>query len=434
MTMGGEESHMVRVRSTKQDSQKHDKFCHHHRIRGMTETSLEWSLVHTCSLKEWCKYGHSTTFAFDSFIDSRYLHSHSSGEYFLQNLQLYCTHGCHFTIERMQNNRKGSEWKKFPHQRRETRIRQFEALRTPNVSIIGYHRRIVILEVVYKKTKELHFLVVELSTGKHLSLYRDIYINEPCIYEAYISPDESHYLLRPNFYFAHQRSTDPYTTFTITRDIRLFDITQWDSKLVDFIEDISVMWYSIAFDPSRGHSLIALGNYSVGRAEDVVALYDLNAMRVVCVSDSLPSPTALLSHHMVYNPQGTMLVSLSIRLISLELDKMYPTRATFYNARNLEVFHVIELDGVSMTHMQTSLTPRFSRTGNYVVLARKQLATSGTLTMSVYQMPRDEISLSHLCRICILSFVSEQNICALPLPSKLQSYLLFQPEVCLQSF
>lgn len=426
--MGTAESHLLSLRSHKNNLQTVNTR-QHCTYDVKDKIFQEWCLVHTCSLKQWCKYGHSLLFAFDSFVDSRYLHNHLSGEYLLQNIELYCTHGCHFTIEHIQNNRRGSEWKRFqyPSHRRDVRIRQFDSLRTPTVSIIGYQRRVVVLQVVYKKTKELHFLAVELSSGKHLSLYRDIYINEPCIFEAYISPDETCYLLRPNFYFAHQRSTDPYSTFTITRDIRLLDITQWESKLVSFIEDISLMWYSIAFDSSRGHSLVALGNYSGGRAEDRVALYNLLEIRTLCVSEALQSPTALLSHHMTYNPQGTILASLSIRLISLELDKMYPTRVTFYSARNLDILHVIDLDGVSMTHMQTSLTPRFSRTGTYVVLARKQL-TSGTLTMSVYQMPRDEISLSHLCRLCILSFVSEDHIPALPLPTKLQNYLLFLPD------
>lgn len=381
-----------------------------------------WEEVHACSLQDW-SLGHSGIFGFDHNIDYCIPQLKNNSEVFLQNIQPYCTKGYQFKIEKLQRNeengKNGSTYKipKIVNKR----SRYVYPVFAPTVSIIGYQRKIAILQVVYKKTKELHFIAIELGTGEQLSVYRDIYINEPCIYEAYISPDETVYLLRPNFYFAYSRCSDPFTNFAITKDIKVITIKKPESKCIGNIEDISSLWHSVAFNPLSGSSYVALGNYTNERHGDNIALFHLQEMKVLARS---PESHSNMSHHLTYNPQGTLLVSLGIRLLSPRIDLMYPIKVIFYNPDDLSLLHIISRDSVSVNHFHASLTPLFAKTGDYMAL----IGNFGQ-TMSVYRMP-SEVALKHLCRLAILNMVPEDRVATLPLPKPLLDYLQFLPQWC----
>ncbi len=387
----------------------------------------DWAEVLTSSLAEWCN-GHSCHFGFDHKIDYCIPQLKNSSDIFLQNIQPYCTRGYQFKIEKLQKaeeihvgkrgrHRHGTNYKlpKLVHKR----SRYVYPLFAPTVSIIGYQRKIAVLQVVYKKTKEVHFIAIELSTGKHLSVYKDIYISEPCIYEAYISPDESCYLIRPNFYFAYSRCSDPFTNFAITKDIKVLSIRTFESKVLNIIEDISALWHSIAFHPLSGCSRVALGNYTMEASGDIIAQFDIKEMKPVVQTTEVHSS---MSHHLTYNPQGTLLVSLGIRMMSPRVDLMYPVKVLFFNSDDLTLVHVISRSSVSVNHFHASLTPLFSKTGDYMAL----IGNFGQ-TITMYKMPLD-ISLKHLCQQAILKMVPEENIPQLPLPKRLKDYLLFLPQ------
>ena len=383
---------------------------------------IDWGEVLTCSLAEWSS-GQSTVFGFDHKIDYCIPQLKNSSDIFLQNIQPYCTRGYQFKIEKLQKKKEEiSKHNNYKLPKIVTkRSRYVYPLFAPTVSIIGYQRQIAILQVVYKKTKELHFIAIELSTGKHLSVYRDIYISEPCIYEAYLSPDESCYLLRPNFYFGYSRCSDPFTNFAITKDIKAISIKQYESQVMCIIEDISSLWHSIAFHPLCGASKIALGNYTTQPIGDNVALFDLHQEKVIkCSEDSHSS----MSHHLVYNPAGTLLVSLGIRMMSPRVDLMYPIKVLFYNPCDLTVLHIISRSSINVNHFHASLTPLFSKTGDYMAL----IGNFGQ-SITVYKMPLDR-SLKHLCRLAILQLVDDDHVPHLPLPKRLQDYLLFLPQWC----
>lgn len=382
----------------------------------------DWGEVLTCSLAEWSR-GQSAVFGFDHKIDYCIPQLKNNSDIFLQNIQPYCTRGYQFKIEKLQ--KKKEEINKHNNYKLpkivNRRSRYVYPLFAPTVSIIGYQRQIAVLQVVYKKTKELHFIAIELSTGKHLSVYRDIYISEPCIYEAYLCPDETCYLLRPNFYFAYSRCSDPFTNFAITKDIKAISIKQYESQVICIIEDISSLWHSIAFDPLCGSSRIALGNYTNQPIGDNVAVYDLHQQKVIkCSEDSHSS----MSHHLVYNPAGTLLVSLGIRMMSPRVDLMYPIKVLFYNPCDLTVLHIISRSSINVNHFHASLTPLFSKTGDYMAL----IGNFGQ-SITVYKMPLD-LTLKHLCRIAILNLVDEEEVPLLPLPKRLQDHLLFLPQWC----
>ena len=380
----------------------------------------EWAEVHTCGLAEWTS-GSSCVFGFDHKIDYCIPQLKNNSEVFLQNIQPYCTRGYQFKIEKLQkpdaNGRDFSPYKipKIVNKR----SRYVYPMFAPTVSIIGYQRHVAILQVVYKKTKELHFIAIELSSGRHLSVYRDIYISEPCIYEAYLSPNEQFYLLRPNFYFAYSRCSDPFTNFAITKDIKLISIKQYESRVKAVIEDISNLWHSIAFYPLSGCRFVALGNYTTEPMGDNMALFDLVDMKVTVQSKESYTN---MSHHLVYNPQGTLLVSLGIRLMSPRVDLMYPVKVLFYDPNELTLLHCISRHSISVNHFHASLSPLFSKTGDYMAL----MGNFGQ-TISAYRMPV-ESSLKHLCRLRILETMSEETIENLPFPNKLKDYLLFQPQ------
>ena len=382
----------------------------------------DWAEVLTCSLAEW-SCGQSCVFGFDHKIDYCIPQLKNSSDIFLQNIQPYCTRGYQFKIEKLQKKKeelgKQNNYKlpKIVNKR----SRYVYPLFAPTVSIIGYQRKVAILQVVYKKTKELHFIAIELSTGKHMSIYRDIYISEPCIYEAYLSPDETCYLLRPNFYFAYSRCSDPFTNFAITKDIKAIAIAQYESQVIGIIEDISSLWHSIAFHPLSGSSRVALGNYTSEPVGDNVALYDIQERRVVVSSEESHSS---MSHHLVYNPAGTLLVSLGIRMMSPRVDLMYPIKVLFYNPCDLSVLHVISRSSINVNHFHASLTPLFSKTGDYMAL----IGNFGQ-SITVYKMPND-LPLKHLCRLAILNLVVDDDVPRLPLPKKLHDYLLFLPQWC----
>ena len=388
---------------------------------------IDWAEVMTCSLSEWSN-GHSCIFGFDHKIDYCIPQLKNQSDIFLQNIQPYCTRGYQFKIEKLQKGEPQPDTRRPSGHRNykipklvHKRSRYVYPLFAPTVSIIGYQRKNAILQVVYKKTKELHFIAIELSTGKHLSVYKDIYISEPCIYEAYLSPDETCYLLRPNFYFAYSRCSDPFTNFAITKDIKVIAIDSFDSTVVSVIEDISNLWHSIAFHPLSGSSRVALGNYTTESAGDNVALYDLKDMRVVV---KCPESQSSMSHHLVYNPQGTLLVSLGIRMMSPRVDLMYPVKVVFYHPCDLTVLRVVSRNSISVNHFHASLTPLFSKTGDYMAL----IGNFGQ-TITVYKMPT-EMNLKHMCRLAILKLVADDDVPSLPLPKRLQNFLLFLPQWC----
>ena len=385
-----------------------------------------WAEVHHCDLSEWSR-GHSVVFGFDHKIDYCVPHLRNNNDVFLQNIQPYCTRGYQFKIEKLEKRERTINRNHGSYRIPEIvtkRSRYMYPIYAPSVSIIGYQRNIAILQVVYKKTKELHFIAIELRSGKHLSVYKDIYISEPGIYEAYLSPDETCYLLRPNFFFAYARCSDPFAAFAITKDIKVISIKTYESKVINIIEDISDLWHSIAFDPRVGHSVIALGNYATDCMENMdhqLALFNIDEMRVLAQSEEYHST---LSHHMVYNPQGTLLVSLGIRLLWPRVDMMYPVKALFFNPNDLTILQVVARDSVSVNHFHASLTPLFSKTGQYMAL----IGSHGH-SISVFKMPQD-VSLKHMCRLNILDLVSDDKLTELPLPRKLINYLLFQPQWC----
>ena len=388
---------------------------------------VDWAELMTCTLSEWSN-GQSCVYGFDHKIDYCIPQLKSQSDVFLQNIQPYCTRGYQFKIEKLQKGEPQPDTRRPSGHRNykipklvHKRSRYVYPLFAPTVSIIGYQRKKAILQVVYKKTKEVHFIAIDLNTGKHLSVYKDIYISEPCIYEAYLSPDETCYLLRPNFYFAYSRCSDPFSNFAITKDIKIITLDEYDSRTINVIEDISCLWHSIAFHPLYGNSRVALGNHTTESSGDNVSLFDLKEMRIVQKCDESFSS---MSHHLVFNPQGTLLVSLGIRMMSPRVDLMYPVKVLFYDPVDLTLLHAISRNSISVNHFHASLTPLFSKTGNYMAL----IGNFGQ-TITAYKMPK-EMSLKHMCRLAIQKNVLDEDVQSLPLPKRLKDYVLFLPQWC----
>ncbi|ELU17508.1 hypothetical protein CAPTEDRAFT_215292 [Capitella teleta] len=368
-----------------------------------------WSKVHTCTYSQWLR-GHSNVFGFD------HKHLKNEKDSVLHNIQPYCTRGYQFSIEKLEEQATNRGLQAAV----ELRGTPCYPAHAPSVSIIGYQRHIAILQVLYKKTKEVHFIAIDLKSGQHLSVYKDIYINGPCIYEAYLSPDESLYLLRPNFFFAYSRCSDPFTTFAITKDIQVISIMDYESKVINVIEDISSLWLSVAFHPLSGHSMVALGNYTVDENTHQVSLFDLDKMKVAVCSEPYPS---VVCHHLTFNPTGTLLVSYGVRLVWPRVDLILPDTVFFFSPDDFTLLKVINTGSVSVNHLQASLSPLFSKTGEFMALTGPQ----GDV-ISIYKMPA-ETSLRHLCRLKILHHFPDDVIPQLPLPQKLKNFILCLPHL-----
>jgi hypothetical protein len=368
-----------------------------------------WSKAYTCTFSQFLR-GHAAVFSFDHTLINR-----NGKDSVVQNIQPYCTRGYQFSIEKLKEGSK----KDMPSISESPGVSQCYPAHAPSVNIIGYQHNIAILQVLYKKTKEVHFIAIDLKTGEHLSVYRDIYISGPCIYEAYLSPDESLYLLRPNFFFAYSRCTDPFSTFAITKDVQVISIKEYESKVIDVIEDISSLWFSIAFHPLCRHSMLALGNYTADETTHQVVLFDLERMKVVVSSEVYPS---VVCHHLTFNPMGSLLVSYGVRLLWPRVDLIIPDKVLFFSPDDLSLLRVIVTGSVSVNHLQASLSPLFSKTGEFMALT----GPHGD-TISVYKMPVEH-SLKHLCRLTILQHYPDRIIPHLPLPQKLKNFILCLPQ------
>lgn len=378
---------------------------------ALQRTHNDWSEVYSCTLSEWAR-GHSDVFGFDRKIDYCVpFHSGILTDMNTFNMQAYCTKGYQFRIESISNELRMKEEKEsynLPPVVPRRSSRYTCPLLVPAVTVAGCGRDIALLQVVHKKTKELHFIPLHMASRRALSVLKDIYLSEACMHEAYISPDENFYLLRPNFYWAFSRCADPFTSFAVTKDIKLVSV--YSGEVLQTIEDTAPLWHSIAFDPSSGHSKIAIGN-----TENGVSLWSVTEKRWIAKSTS--SPTGV-SHHLAYSPNAAVLASLGVRAPRRHL--VQPIHVVLYSGVDLTVLHIVQAAIGATSHQHAALLPLFSSVGDYVALL------GPALTVSVLKLPKD-VSLKHLCRLAVRKFVREEEICKLRLPNALKLFLLFLP-------
>lgn len=401
--------------------------------------AADWTQVYTCDICSWVG-GICSMFHFDPDVNFC-LQSKPRNrvkQVYIRNMQPHSTQGYQFLIQPDGDERhtRGFLFKRTPSARKRIMkyrkqsrgrllIKKLTAhgeyvlpFRVPEWYVIGFRDNTAVVQFTDMGTGDIQFLVVDVATGRVQSTFKDSFTRHPCLYEAYISPDASLYLLRPNLLYAVRGFEDPFSELCLTKDIRVISIGTGVSHVTHLIKDIhqSEYWYSIAFDPRYKSSRIAFGNYTSQRFRDCIAMYDLKTKSVLHQTKDRVHG----SHHIAFSPGGAVLASLTNVLLTLRLDLISPMEVYLYNPDSLEVLHCV-VRNVFMNNFYAGITPIFSFTGQYMALTGHYGAS-----ISVYKLPLDQ-SLQNQCRILLRKVVPPEGITSLPLPNRLINYLQFGP-------
>ncbi|KAK2141138.1 hypothetical protein LSH36_1155g00005 [Paralvinella palmiformis] len=289
------------------------------------------------------------------------------------------------------------------------------------VQVVGYREGIAVLQVNANDGK-MEFLVVHMKTATVIGMHKIEVTGKHYLCDTLISPDLASFIIKPNAMYVLNFCRGEYQNV-----IKLVSCKGENGhcpvtkKLFD---GIAVRLF-VAFDPRYQWRRIAIGNYLRG-GRDAVCLYDTDTEVIIVESDTSHYQT---THNIVYSPDGTYLASLILGRSVKDGLFNFP-RVLVYSTTDLSILHVIRTTFLAEvpTLSPSALFPLFSETGTHLAIAYGEQGTfyQQVAGVHVYKMPV-LLDLQSLCRLTIRDFFDSQDVERLPLPTKLKSYLRFQP-------
>ena len=330
-----------------------------------------------------------------------------------------------------------------------------------SAKVIGCRSHMVIIQIVCKEVVE--FLLVDLNTDTVMGKYVERYEGKPYLFEGLVSPDLSHFILKPNLLYVLKYgipcvddrvrvlqpvyrkpgSTTPDSTTvkhgqsggsilsTEQPAKQLQRMVGHHSSVFPLYESTSRLFQGqgldliLAYDPRYKHSKVAIANLTK-RTQHVICIYCLKQNRI---TQKVFGPQFHRTQNLVFSPDGEFLSSLIVTYILGP--KMYPQKFDFlcvmiYSTDKLELLHRIKSYGTAglTCLIPAACFPIFSTDGSRIAVGAG--AGSCVNRIEVYNMPVFG-SLKNLCRLRICKFVSNEIIENYNLDADLKDYLLYKP-------
>ena len=270
----------------------------------------------------------------------------------------------------------------------------------------------------------MEFLVVHMKTGAVLAKRREPVSRQHYLCDCIISPDLSHFIIKPNAMYVLNfcRRNEYHNTMLL---VCCRDGGDDGPTVKNLFEGAAVRQF-VLFDPRYAHRRIAIGNY-VCDGRDVLAMYDIIDEAIVATSDA--SSLYQTTHNIAWSPDGTYIASLTLGRSIKDGLFNFP-RVLIYASDDLRVLHAVRTSMLAEvpTLSPAAIFPVFSETGTHLAVAfgEQDSFYQQVAGVNVHKVPL-HVNLQSLCRLTIRVFFDRQDVERLPLPTKLKSYLRFQP-------
>jgi hypothetical protein len=287
------------------------------------------------------------------------------------------------------------------------------------IQVIGYREGIAVLQVNCSDATA-RFLVVHMKTETVIGVHKEEIKGNHFLFDCIISPDLSTFILKPNAMFVLNFSRGEYQN-SMSLVICKGDKCQ---KVKSLLNNNAIRTF-VVFDPRYKSRRVVIGNY-MSNGKDIVCLYDLDKGGVITESNI---DTYQTTHNLTFSPDGAYIASLVLGHSVKDGLFNFP-KVLVYSGDDLRILHTINIPHLAEvpTLCPTALFPLFSETGSHLAIPYGQQGPyyeqlDGAF---VYQVAIT-LSLQNLCRLTLRKFYDTQDVEKLPLPSKLKSYLRYQP-------
>ena len=285
--------------------------------------------------------------------------------------------------------------------------------------VVGYRDGIAIIQLNMSKPS-MEFLVIHMKTNMVTGIHSMPVTSKHYLCDAIISPDLSSFILKPNAMYVLNFCRGDYNNI-----MKLISCKGAKCPLVKSMFSGMAVRPFVSFDPRYRNMRLAVANY-LSQSRDIIAIYDLEKEEVIARSDISHYQT---THNIVFSPDGNYIASLILGRSVKDGMFNFP-RVLIYSGDDLKILHVIRTSLLAEvpTLSPAALFPLFSETGTHIAVAYGEQGTfyQQVAGVNVYKVPI-QLDLQSLCRLTLRKYFDSQDVERLFLPSKLKSYLRFQP-------
>lgn len=264
--------------------------------------------------------------------------------------------------------------------------------------------------------------VIDMTDGKILGTYVERCHDRPYLYECFISPDYTHFIIKPNLLFVLKSRV--HTIDDCIKVIRKGREASRYETSTELFRD-AALDLILTFDPRRRHTQAAIANLAK-RGQHVLCIYNLKSRKIM---QKTYGPQYQRTQNLVFSPDGDHLAALIVTYIFGA--SMHPQRFNFqgvmvYSAHKLALLHKIPSFGTSAVTSVTpaALFPVFSASGDFVAIGSGSGACVSRV--EIYKMPQ-AVSLQSMCRAKIRTHLSQKQLEDLAIPQIYKDYILFKP-------